>query len=78
MIMVVLEGGLVSAVVSDDPQQIGTRFCVVDYDIEGADDTALVAISQGDGGIAEAVVWAGEITAAEIKVGGDIEDENEV
>jgi hypothetical protein len=67
-ILVHLEGGLVQSVVSDDPAMIGKRFVVIDYDTEGADIDECSMIEQGDGTMADAVVWEGEITQSAIKL----------
>jgi hypothetical protein len=66
MITVVVEGGLVTAVVSDDPALIGKSFTVVDYDIEGADEVDQV--EQSDGELVDAVVWGDSIEKAAIRV----------
>lgn len=50
-ISIVLEGGLVSHVVSDVPVKVGT----VDYDSEGADEKEISKVRQQDGRSAEAV-----------------------
>ena len=67
-ILVHVEGGLVQAVVSDDPAMIGKRFVVIDYDTEGADTDECSMIEQGDGTMADAIVWEGEITQSAIKL----------
>lgn len=50
-VSIVLEGGLVSHVVSDVPVKVGT----VDYDSEGADEKEISKVRQQDGRSAEAV-----------------------
>ena len=46
MIVITLEGGLVSSVRSDDPAVVGKEVVINDYDAEGSDD--YVTDSQGD------------------------------
>lgn len=46
MIAVVLEGGLVSAIISDDINLHGQKVLVIDYDTDGCDPTACEAIKQ--------------------------------
>ena len=67
-LIVVLEGGLVSAVVSSDPALIGREFSIVDYDTRCAAAAELTDVDQGDGTAAEAIVWSGTITESNIKV----------
>lgn len=63
-IIVVVEGGLVQDVVSDDPAMQGVEFTVVDYDC--VDE--ITDVKQGDGSIAEAGVWSSIIGASEIEI----------
>ncbi|HRY01557.1 MAG TPA: hypothetical protein P5256_00405 [Beijerinckiaceae bacterium] len=65
---VVLEGGLVSCVVSNDTRMIGTNFVIVDYDTDGADQDELLAVPQEDGSMAEAVGRFDEISRAGIDI----------
>jgi len=66
---VILEGGLVQCVVSNDPALIGVQFAVIDYDTEGADDDEISRIPQGGahtGELADACYRVDEITKADI------------
>lgn len=51
---VVLEGGIIHAVVSDNA--VDMAVAVIDYDIEGAADDELSSVPQGDGTCVDAVV----------------------
>jgi len=53
---VVLEGGFVQAVISNDPRLIGKKVVVVDYDTDGAEAGDLTEVAQSDGTIIEAFV----------------------
>ena len=55
-VAVVLEGGLVQAVVTDQPAMQGISVLVIDYDDEGADDDELTTVPQDGGGVSDAVV----------------------
>lgn len=58
---VVLSGGLVQDIITDDPKEVGTEFIVIDYDTDGADDSDLDRIDFLDGDDALAYVhltWA--------------------
>jgi hypothetical protein len=46
---VVLEGGLMSSVISDDKRLRGTEVVVIDYDVEGADESELIPVPQSTG-----------------------------
>ena len=65
-IAVVLEGGLVQAVVTDDPALRGIDVFVIDYDTEGCDETELCQVRQSDGGTAAARVYAEGVGTAAI------------
>lgn len=69
-IIIVVEGGIVQAVVSHDIAMCGLTAVVVDYDCEGGEGTA---IRQSDGMIAEANVYAETIESAEIEILGRYE-----
>jgi len=66
--IVVLEGELIQCVVSHDPNFVGKEFLVVDYDTDGADESELRPICQGDGTISDAIVWGDNVNQAEIRV----------
>ena len=61
---VVLEGGIVHAVVSDNAVDLAVA--VIDYDIEGAGDDELSPVPQGDGTSVDAVVACWNATPATI------------
>jgi len=48
MILIQLEGGLVSGVYSDDPATVGRDVCVMDFDTDGYDDASLAALFGAD------------------------------
>ena len=72
MIYIVMEGGLVQDVVSDDESEIGQQFTVVDYDTEGADFCEIgFALFKGDSpgefrAVQALVGRGGDITKADI------------
>lgn len=72
---IVLNGGLVQAVIADDPEMIGVGFDIIDYDTEGASEENLRDVSQNDGLVAKAYISGGYVEKAEIKIldGGDDE-----
>ncbi len=61
---VVLEGGIVHAVVSDNAVDLAVA--VIDYDIEGAGEDELSSVPQGDGTCVDAVVGCWNATPAAI------------
>jgi hypothetical protein len=66
---VVLEGGMLSAVITDDERLRGTEVRVIDYDVEGAADDELILVPQlpGDEGErSKAVVSACSVVSPEI------------
>lgn len=65
-IAVVLEGGLVARVVSDDPALIGADIVVLDYDTDGCSPDRLTPVKQSDGTLVEGFVHAQPIHAASI------------
>lgn len=48
MLNIILEGGLVQAIESDDPDLIGIRVNILDLDSEGADDDDTDAVLVDD------------------------------
>lgn len=70
---VALEGGLVSAVCSHDPNLIGLGFDVIDYDTDGADESEIGSVRQSDGSVADALIGSGFVE----KLGVEILDEDE-
>jgi hypothetical protein len=70
-IAIVLEGGIVQAVVSDAPDTFrGVRTLVVDYDTEGMTRAEVTPVRQGDGSVSTAWVYSQEIGDAEIDLSG--------
>lgn len=71
-IAVILDGGLVQCVVSDDPAEVGKEVQVIDYDTEGADfaDDKLVVVPQNDGSKEIAFLHTAEILKAGIDLDG--------
>lgn len=65
-VAVVLEGGLVQAVVTDQPAMQGIGVLIIDYDDEGADLDELTIVPQEDGGESDAVVSYDIVQAATI------------
>jgi hypothetical protein len=65
MINIIIEGGLVQGIESDDPALIGTDINVIDLDTEGADDDELGIVN--DGG-RERAAWIGGHTVGTISV----------
>ncbi|CCG43218.1 hypothetical protein [Magnetospirillum molischianum] len=64
---IVIEGGVVQAVVSDAPETLGgLDIAVIDYDTDGMDDDQIVQVIQSDGSTASADVTHPSITKAEI------------
>jgi hypothetical protein len=53
-LIVVMDGGMISAVVSDDNRLVGMPVDIIDYDTDGAEDEDLVAVHQGDGSSVDA------------------------
>lgn len=68
MIYVVVEGGIVQDVVSDDPAHVGLQYTMIDYDVEGADVDDLRLIRQSDGEAVPAYVGEGTVQHALIRV----------
>lgn len=53
-IVIVMDGGIVQEVLSDHP---GVDVAMVDYDVEGSTDVAIVDVPQGDETKQKAAVW---------------------
>lgn len=68
---VIIDGGLVQAIVTDGPMLLGIPVTVIDYDVEGADGDRLSGIDQGDSTSTPASVEVHEITRAKIIIPGD-------
>ena len=63
---IVIEGGLVQAVVTDRPEAIRVNVRIIDYDTDGASDDELSEVPQGDGSFCDAVVDHRDLTEAAI------------
>ena len=65
-VYVVIEGGSVQQIVSDDPDAIdaAAQIQVIDYDTDGLDECG--AVEQEDGAFADARVYAADVTIATI------------
>lgn len=53
---IVLEGGLVQTIVTEDESLIGMAIDVIDYDTDGADDDEISPVQQSDGSYANAIL----------------------
>jgi hypothetical protein len=58
-IAVIVEGGIVQSVVTNDEALIGQKILIIDYDIDGCDLDKITAIDQGDGTTVDAYVYGG-------------------
>ena len=67
---IVLEGGLVQCVVTQNPNGVGTPYIIVDYDVDGADADEMITVPQEDGSIIDAVGRTDEIALARIDIAG--------
>lgn len=63
---VVIEGGVMQAIISDDPRMKQAVAVVIDYDNEGTPESELTPVKQSDGEIAHANVWQETIGPAGI------------
>ncbi len=64
---VVVEGGMIQSVVSDNPLALAAvDVVVIDYDTDDADETTLYQVRQGDGSLSTAHVHAEAIDPAAI------------
>ncbi|TAN06798.1 MAG: hypothetical protein EPN36_03450 [Rhodanobacteraceae bacterium] len=74
MLVVVLQGGVVQSVISDDPKCPIREVTVIDYDTEGAGAKELCEsaqmVPQADGSEVAAFVCAWPVTDAEIGLNG--------
>lgn len=70
-VTVVLDGGLVQDVTSNDPRMVGLGYDVIDYDTDGADDCGVV--KQADGSFSDAFLGGGYISQQTVEI--VIEDE---
>ncbi|MBK1871589.1 hypothetical protein [Taklimakanibacter albus] len=71
ILAIVVEGGIVQAVVSDKPGLVKLRdLMVIDYDAEGADLDEISLVPQEGGTDAEAIVVSHSISLARINLAG--------
>lgn len=70
-IAVVVEGGMVTAIISDEPTQIG-RVVVIDYDRDGVEDDELCPIRQDDGREELAIVRSEGVITPDIDLAGAV------
>lgn len=66
MIAVVLEGGLVSAIISDDLNLHGQNVLVIDYDTDDNDPAECEAVKQSSGDVSDAYCHFEEICSPDI------------
>lgn len=66
-LIIVLEGGLIQAVVSPDEELVGVHVVIVDYDTEGSSDR-VGTVKQADGTRSEAVLSSDVVTPSTIGV----------
>jgi len=74
---IVLEGGMVQSVISDDPARIGHGYDVIDYDTDGSDAADLGRVRQDDGSLSEAIICGGYIEKADVEIVDADSDEEE-
>jgi hypothetical protein len=67
-IIVVIEGGIVQGVCTNDPALIGVEYTTLDYDVEGSDQNERTDIEQSDGDVSEAIVGGGQIEELTVKI----------
>ncbi len=66
MFTIVLEGGLVSSIISDDKNEIGMSIDILDYDVDGVDEEEVVNVIQDDGKKERAIVNQIEVEPSKI------------
>jgi hypothetical protein len=78
MLAIVLEGGLIQSIITDDAALAARlnaeRILCIDYDTEGSDPADLTPVHQDDGGIASAYVVEREVELATINTAQLLED----
>lgn len=65
-VAVVMEGGLVQCLVSDQPEAVDCDFLIIDYDTEGSIADEIDNVEQRDGNLSEAIVRVETVDEAEI------------
>ena len=61
MLVVTVEGGIVQGVSTDDPNLVGLKAVVINYDAEGADPDEVEQVPQGDGETEDATICKHEV-----------------
>jgi hypothetical protein len=77
-VVVVLDGGLCQAVVSENPDFVGLSYTVIDYDTEGSDRAELSEVLQDDGTYSDACIGSGMIGLMTVKIPTDADYERAV
>ena len=67
-LVVVIQGGMVGAVCSNDGSRIGQGYDVIDYDTDGADPADLGRVRQSDGRIARGYISGGYIEELQVEI----------
>jgi len=68
-IAIIIEGGVVQDIVSDDPKSFDQHEIVlIDYDVDGSDPNELFLVPQDDGTVAEAIVNHVNISQATVNL----------
>ena len=68
---VIVDGGIVQAVISDDTRLIGAEYDVIDYDCDECDPhdaNGVSQIKQSDGSIATAYTGGGYVEKQEVQI----------
>ena len=73
-IYVIMEGGVCQGVCTNDPTLVDASYTVIDYDTDGADESEITRVEQGDGSDADALIGGGTIERLAVKriVGGQL------
>ena len=65
---IIVDGGVLQAVVSHDPALIGVEFDLIDYDTEGAEDDRLGQIKQASGELETAFIGGGIVEKQAVEI----------
>lgn len=63
-IVIIVEGGVVQEVLTEDKVEV----LIVDYDVDGVDDNELTSINQGDGTLVSADIYTIQTTKRKSRV----------
>lgn len=66
-VFVIMEGGVCQGVCTNDPALAGAAYTVIDYDTDGADESEITRVEQGDGSEADAIIHSGTIDTLTVK-----------